>query len=94
MGLFDNILGNDNNNKKSEDEGRLTLHKEELDINKNKVKIDIHKQPVALEDVSVSNNQYKEIKHITKTLKKEVPHISTKGDVKIVDKEIDKKYQN
>ncbi|MBC2397284.1 YsnF/AvaK domain-containing protein [Clostridium tetanomorphum] len=39
MGLFDNILGNDNDddNKKNKDEGRLTLHKEELDINKNKV---------------------------------------------------------
>lgn len=40
MGLFDKISGNDkgNDNKKSEDAGRLTLHKEELDINKNKVK--------------------------------------------------------
>ncbi|MBP1862503.1 uncharacterized protein (TIGR02271 family) [Clostridium tetanomorphum] len=39
MGLFDNILGNDNDddNKKNKDEGRLTLHKEELDINKSKV---------------------------------------------------------
>lgn len=41
MGLFDNIFGNgnddDNKNKKSKDEGRLTLHKEELDINKNHV---------------------------------------------------------
>ncbi|MBU5484376.1 YsnF/AvaK domain-containing protein [Clostridium sp. MSJ-11] len=40
MGLFDNIFGNvdnndnDNQNKKRKDEGRLTLHKEELDINK------------------------------------------------------------
>ncbi|AUM98377.1 hypothetical protein CF060_12575 [Clostridium botulinum] len=45
MGLFDNIFGNgngngndnDNDNKKSKDEGRLTLHKEELDINKSNV---------------------------------------------------------
>ncbi len=37
MGLFDSILGNDDDNKKSEDEGRLTLHKEELGINKSKV---------------------------------------------------------
>ncbi|MBO0525875.1 YsnF/AvaK domain-containing protein [Clostridium botulinum] len=41
VGLFDNIFGNgnddDNENKKSKDEGRLTLHKEELDINKNHV---------------------------------------------------------
>nr|WP_172634783.1 YsnF/AvaK domain-containing protein [Clostridium kluyveri] len=38
MGLFNNVLGNNNDNKKSEDEGRLTLHKEELDINKNKIR--------------------------------------------------------
>lgn len=37
-GLFDNILDNDNDHKKNEDEGKLTLRKEELDINKNKVK--------------------------------------------------------
>ncbi len=34
MGIFDNILGNDDDKKKDKDEGRLTLHKEELDINK------------------------------------------------------------
>ncbi len=43
MGIFDNIFGNGNDNendrdhKKSRDEGRLTLHKEELDINKSNV---------------------------------------------------------
>lgn len=37
MGIFDNILGNDDDKKKDKDEGRLTLHKEELDINKNRV---------------------------------------------------------
>ncbi|WP_446897388.1 YsnF/AvaK domain-containing protein [Clostridium sp. LBM24168] len=40
-GLFDNILGNgsddDDDKKKSKDGGRLTLHKEELDINKSRV---------------------------------------------------------
>ncbi|NFD77647.1 YsnF/AvaK domain-containing protein [Clostridium botulinum] len=56
-------------------------------------RIDIHKQPVTLEDVSVKNHQYEEVKHITETLKKEVPYISVNGDAKIVDKEIDKKYQ-
>ncbi|EPY2308229.1 YsnF/AvaK domain-containing protein, partial [Clostridium sporogenes] len=43
---------------------------------------------------SVSKDQYEEIKHITETLKKEVPHISINGDAKIVDKEIDKKYRS
>lgn len=38
MGLFNNVLGNDNDTKKSEDEGKLTLHKEELAVNKNKVR--------------------------------------------------------
>ncbi|MGJ8742568.1 YsnF/AvaK domain-containing protein, partial [Clostridium botulinum] len=33
------------------------------------------------------------VKHITETLKKEIPQISINGDAKIVDKEIDKKYQ-
>ncbi|AWI05679.1 YsnF/AvaK domain-containing protein [Clostridium drakei] len=37
MGIFDNILGNDDDKKKDKNEGRLTLHKEELDINKNRV---------------------------------------------------------
>ncbi|MFC0905264.1 YsnF/AvaK domain-containing protein [Clostridium sp. MT-14] len=40
-GLFDNVLGNgsddDDNKKKSKDGERLTLHEEELDINKSKV---------------------------------------------------------
>ncbi|WP_425350707.1 YsnF/AvaK domain-containing protein [Clostridium muellerianum] len=37
MGIFDSILGNDDDKKKDKDEGRLTLHKEELDINKSRV---------------------------------------------------------
>ncbi|MHB9922272.1 YsnF/AvaK domain-containing protein [Clostridium botulinum] len=52
VGLFGSIFGNyddnDNDNhsddKKRKDEGRLTLHKEELDINKNRV----HKGEVEL----------------------------------------------
>lgn len=37
MSLFDNILGNNDDNKRNKDEGRLTLHKEELDISKSNV---------------------------------------------------------
>lgn len=49
MGLFDNFFGDDddnmeNDNKKRKDEGKLTLHKEELDINKTNV----HKGEVEL----------------------------------------------
>nr|WP_243187013.1 DUF2382 domain-containing protein [Clostridium muellerianum] len=36
MKIFDSILDNDDK-KKDKDEGRLTLHKEELDINKSVV---------------------------------------------------------
>ncbi|WMJ81771.1 YsnF/AvaK domain-containing protein [Clostridium sp. MB40-C1] len=70
------------------------VHTETIRIPISKERIDIHKQPVTLEDVSVSKHQYKEMKHITETLKKEIPHISINGDVKIVDKEIDKKYRS
>ncbi|MFV3011363.1 YsnF/AvaK domain-containing protein [Clostridium botulinum] len=69
-------------------------HTETIRIPIREERIDIHKQPVTLEDVSVRNHQYEEVKHITETLKKEVPHISVNGDAKIVDKEIDKKYQS
>ena len=69
-------------------------HTETIRIPIKEERIDIHKQPVDLEDVSVSKDQYEDVKHITETLKKEVPNISINGDVKIVDKEIDKKYRS
>jgi uncharacterized protein (TIGR02271 family) len=68
------------------------VHTETIRIPISKERIDIHKHPVTLEDVSVSNHKYKEVKHITETLKKEIPHISINGDAKVVDKKIDKKY--
>nr|WP_243152070.1 YsnF/AvaK domain-containing protein [Clostridium sporogenes] len=70
------------------------VHTETIRIPIKKERIHIHKQPVTLEDVSVSNHKYKEVKHINETLKKEIPHISINGDAKIVDKEIDKKYRS
>lgn len=69
-------------------------HTETIRIPIKEERIDIKKKPVDLEDVSVSKDQYEEIKHITETLKKEIPHISINGDAKIVDKEIDKKYRS
>ncbi|MBU5301616.1 YsnF/AvaK domain-containing protein [Clostridium sporogenes] len=69
-------------------------HTETIRIPIKEERIDIKKKPVDLEDVSVSKDQYEEVKHIAETLKKEVPHISINGDAKIVDKEIDKKYRS
>ena len=69
-------------------------HTETIRIPIKEERIDIKKKPVDLEDVSVSKDQYEEVKHITETLKKEVPHISINGDAKIVDKEMDKKYRS
>lgn len=57
-------------------------HTETIRIPISKERIHIHKEPVTLEDVSVKNHQYKEVEHITETLKKEIPYISTNGDVK------------
>lgn len=75
----------ENNNDKGEE------NTETIRIPIKEERIDIHKQPVDLEDVSVNKHQYEEIKHINETLKKEVPHISVNGDVKIVHEEIDHK---
>jgi uncharacterized protein (TIGR02271 family) len=49
--------------------------------------IDIVKNPVKLEEVSIYKNQYDETEHIEETLKKEIAHIETTGNVKVVDKE-------
>ncbi|BAH05071.1 hypothetical protein CKR_0020 [Clostridium kluyveri NBRC 12016] len=68
------------------------VHTETIRIPISEERIDIYKQPVTLEDVSVSNHQYNQVEHVTETLRKEVPHISTKEEAKIMDKEIDKKY--
>lgn len=46
-------------------------------------RICMHKEKVFLEDVSLSKCKYKEVKHITETLKKEIPCINIKGDIKV-----------
>ncbi|UZQ48556.1 YsnF/AvaK domain-containing protein [Clostridium kluyveri] len=63
------------------------VHTETIRIPISEERIDIYKQPVTLEDVSVSNHQYNQVKYVTETLRKEVPHISTKAEEKIVDYE-------
>lgn len=57
-------------------------HTETIRIPISKERIDIHKEPVTLENVSVSNHKYKEIKHITETLKKEIPHVDIKENIR------------
>lgn len=57
-------------------------HTEIIRIPISKERIDIHKEPVILEDVSVSKHKYKEIKHITEMLKKEIPHVNIKENNK------------
>jgi uncharacterized protein (TIGR02271 family) len=52
--------------------------------------IDIVKHKVELEDVSVYNNEYQEVKHVTETLKKEKLNIKTTGNVKIIDNDAEK----
>lgn len=69
-------------------------HIETIRIPISKECINIHKQPVTLEDVAVKKHRYKEVKHITETLKKEEPYISINGDAKIVNKKVDKKHQS
>ena len=62
-GLFDNVLGNgsdDNNKKKSKDREKLTLHKEELDINKSKVpkgEVELSKEIVESQEQTEDENQ-------------------------------------
>lgn len=58
--------------------GESKAHTETIRIPISKERIDIHKEPVTLENVSVSKHKYKEIKHITETLKKEIPHVDIK----------------
>ena len=78
----------------SQSDNKSDAHTETIRIPISEERIDIHKQPVALEEVSVGKHQYEEVKEITETLKKEMPHINIKGDAKIVDKEMDKKHPN
>nr|WP_251860157.1 YsnF/AvaK domain-containing protein [Clostridium sp. Marseille-Q2269] len=67
-------------------------HTETIRIPIMEERIDIRKRPVNLEKVSVSNHKYKDVKHITEKLKKEVPHISMNEDIKIQDTKMDKEY--
>ncbi|NMM62295.1 YsnF/AvaK domain-containing protein [Clostridium sp. P21] len=57
-------------------------HTETIRIPISKERIDIHKEPVTLENVSVTKHKYKEIKHITETLKKEIPHVDIRKNNK------------
>jgi uncharacterized protein (TIGR02271 family) len=73
---FDNDASNTDN--ETSEIMRIPLTEEQIDIVKN---------PVKLEEVSIYKNQYDETEHIEETLKKEIAHIETTGNVKVVDKE-------
>lgn len=60
---------------------RIPLTEEQVEVVKNTVK---------LEDVSIHTNQYQETEHIEETLKKEVAHIETSGNVIVVDEDAEK----
>lgn len=57
---------------------RIPISEEDIDIVKHKVK---------LEDVSVYNNEYEEIKQVNETLKKEKLSIKATGNAKVIDNE-------
>lgn len=67
----------------SESPNTSDAHTKTVRIPLSEERIDIQKHTVPLEDVSVSKHQYEEVKHVTETLRKEIPHISTSGNVKI-----------
>ncbi|MDF2591002.1 MAG: hypothetical protein K0S75_468 [Clostridia bacterium] len=73
---FDNDASNTDG--KSSEIMRIPLTEEQIEVVKN---------PVKLEEVSIYKNQYDEIEHIEETLKKEISHIETTGNVKVVDKD-------
>jgi uncharacterized protein (TIGR02271 family) len=61
---------------------RIPLTEEQVEVVKNNVK---------LEDVSIHTNKYQENEHIVETIKKEKAHIETSGDVTVVDENPEEK---
>jgi uncharacterized protein (TIGR02271 family) len=73
---FDNDASN--TDSESSEIMRIPLTEEQIEVIRN---------PVKLEEVSIYKNQYDETEHIEETLKKEIAHIETTGNVKVVDKD-------
>lgn len=67
------------------------VHTEIIRIPIAEERIDISKHRIELEDVSVYTQQSEDIKHVTETLKKEVLHIDSIGNAKVINKTISKK---
>ena len=71
-----------NNTSDSNDEYseimRIPLTEEQLEVVKN---------PVKLEDVSIYTNKHQETEHVLETLKKETAHIETSGNATVVDED-------
>lgn len=70
-----------NNASEASEIMRIPLTEEQVEVAKNTVK---------LEDVSIYTNQHEETEHVEETLKKEIAHIETSGNVTVVDKDTDK----
>jgi uncharacterized protein (TIGR02271 family) len=49
-------------------------------------RVEIAKNPIKLEDVSIYRNRYQETEHLEETIMKEKAHIKTSGNVKVVGK--------
>jgi uncharacterized protein (TIGR02271 family) len=49
-------------------------------------RVEIVKNPIKLEDVSIYRNRYQETEHLEETIMKEKAHIKTSGNVKVVGK--------
>ena len=60
-----------------EEEFRITLKEEEIEINKH---------PVQVNEVSVTKRQIKEMKQIKEKLKKETAHVEVEGDADVIKK--------
>jgi len=71
-------------NNRSNNDGEIS---EIMRIPLTEEQVNISKDTVKLEDVSIYTNQYEEVEHIEETLKKEKAHIETSGSAAVIDKD-------
>lgn len=67
----------------NQDEGEINT----IRIPLKEERIEITKDPVILEDISIHNNQFEDIKQVEAILKKEELRIKTSGDAKVIDEQ-------
>lgn len=68
-------------------------HTETIEIPISEERIEIIKHPVMLEDISIYNHRFQEMKHIDETVKKEQIRVDTVGDVRLKDSDESKYSQ-